>query len=55
VEASSRGWIEKGRLARIKKSPLRRPSGWLWAPPVVTNSRIYIRDEELLFCYDLRP
>ena len=25
-----------------------------WAYPVVANGRLYVRDQELLFCYDVK-
>jgi outer membrane protein assembly factor BamB len=55
VEASPEGWRERGRLQLPRESGLRRPSGGLWTHPVVANGRLYVRDQELLFCFDLRP
>lgn len=53
IEATSKGWNELGRLKLPKESTLRKPSGRLWTHPVVANGRLYIRDQELLFCYDV--
>lgn len=55
VAASPQGWQEKGRLKLPRESSQRRPSGCLWTHPVIANGRLYLRDQELLFCYDLRP
>jgi outer membrane protein assembly factor BamB len=55
VEATPRGWQEKGRLKLPQESHQRRPSGGLWTHPVIANGRLYVRDQELLFCYDLKP
>ncbi len=55
VEASPKAWIEKGRLKLPRQSNQRQPSGGLWTHPVVANKRLFIRDQELLFCYDLAP
>ncbi len=55
VEASPKGWTEKGRLKLPRESGLRQPSGCLWTHPVVSGKKLYIRDQELLFCYDLAP
>jgi outer membrane protein assembly factor BamB len=55
VQASSKGWTELGRLKLPRASDLRQPSGRLWTHPVVANKRLYIRDQQLLFCYDLAP
>ena len=55
VQATPKGWTEMGRLKLPRESELRQPSGCLWTHPVVANKRLYIRDQELLFCYDLAP
>jgi outer membrane protein assembly factor BamB len=55
VEATPKGWNEKGRLQLPKESRQRKQSGGLWTHPVVANGRLYLRDQELLFCYDLKP
>jgi outer membrane protein assembly factor BamB len=54
VEPSTEGWKEKGRLKLPRESQKRLPSGGLWTHPVIANGRLYIRDQELLFCYDVR-
>jgi outer membrane protein assembly factor BamB len=54
VEASPKGWNERGRLKLPKASGNRKPSGGVWTHPVIANGRLYVRDQELLFCYDLR-
>lgn len=55
VQASPKGWTEMGRLKLPRASALRQPNGRLWTHPVVANQRLYLRDQELLFCYDLAP
>lgn len=54
IEASKDGWKETGRLALPKQSKLRAPQGKVWAPPVVANGKLYLRDQELLFCFDVK-
>jgi outer membrane protein assembly factor BamB len=54
VEPSAEGWKEHGRLKLPRESRQRRPSGGLWTHPVVANGRLYIRDQELLFCFDVK-
>ena len=53
AEATPDGWKEKGRFELPEKSKHPRRSGKLWAHPVVTNGKLYLRDHELLFCYDV--
>lgn len=53
IEAAPTGWNEKGRFTIPQRSPNRKPSGRVWTPPVVSGGRLYLRDQELLFCYDV--
>src|SRR5262249_51192112 len=52
LEATPKGWTEKGKLKLPRESNMRRPEGRLWTHPVIANGRLYIRDQELLYCYD---
>lgn len=54
VEASLQGWNEKGRFKLPEASTKRKPSGGVWTHPVIANGRLYLRDQELLYCYELR-
>jgi outer membrane protein assembly factor BamB len=54
VEASPAGWNEKGRFKIPRETSLPRQSGRIWTHPVVANGRLYLRDQDLLFCYDVR-
>jgi hypothetical protein len=59
IDASPKGWKEHGRFEIPKKSDLpeqRRTSSnaKIWTHPVVTNGRLYLRDQEYLFCFDVR-
>ncbi|MGE3804861.1 MAG: PQQ-binding-like beta-propeller repeat protein [Gemmataceae bacterium] len=54
IEATTTGWKESGRFKIPKQSPLRKPRGKIWTPPVVANGKLYLRDQELLFCYDVK-
>ncbi|QOV89662.1 PQQ-binding-like beta-propeller repeat protein [Humisphaera borealis] len=55
VEATPAARNEKGRFQLPKESTFRQRSGGLWTHPVVANGKLYIRDQDLLFCYDLKP
>ncbi len=54
VEASPTGWKETGRFKLPKASKQRQPQGKVWTPPVVANGQLFLRDQELLFCFDVR-
>ncbi|HUR55213.1 MAG TPA: PQQ-binding-like beta-propeller repeat protein [Gemmataceae bacterium] len=53
VPAMPQGWNEVGRLVPPAKSKHPRRSGAIWAHPVIANGKLYLRDHELLFCYDI--
>jgi len=58
LEASPKDWTEKGRFALPEKSAfLKKPShknSKRWTPPVIANGKLYLRDQELIFCYDIK-
>lgn len=54
IDATPVGWKEHGRFALPMASKQRKPSGGLWTHPVVANGKLYLRDQELLFCYDVK-
>ncbi len=53
VEADPTGWKETGRFTIPEKTKVARKEGLIWTPPVVANGRLYLRDQDLLFCYDV--
>lgn len=54
VDAKPTKWTETGRVKIPQESKRRAPSGKIWTHPVVANGQLYLRDQELLFCYDVR-
>jgi outer membrane protein assembly factor BamB len=58
IEASPNGWKEKGRFTLPRSSKLPRPphtkTGNCFTHPVVADGRLYLRDQEVLLCYDVR-
>ena len=54
IEANSDNWIEKGRFRLPRMSERRAPSGRNWTHPVIANGKLYLRDQELLFCYAIK-
>jgi hypothetical protein len=53
IEASPDGWNEKGRFTLTPQTEQRSPKGRIWTHPVVSNGKLYLRDQELLFCFDV--
>lgn len=54
IAASSDGWQEHGRFTLEPQSELRSPKGRIWMHPVIANGKLYLRDQQLLHCYDIR-
>ncbi len=55
AKASPEGWTETGRLELPEKSKVHgEKGGKFWTHPVVANGKLYIRDEDLIFCYDVK-
>lgn len=54
VPAVTSGWKEQGRFKIPEQSKLRKPNGKIWTPPVVANGKLFLRDQDLIFCYDVK-
>jgi outer membrane protein assembly factor BamB len=37
-----------------EESKIRPPRGGIWTHPVIANGKLYLRDQELLFCYEVK-
>lgn len=54
VEASPTGWQERGRFTPQPQSSNRAGRGAVWTHPVISNGKLYLRDQELIYCYDVK-
>jgi len=54
IEASDQDWHEHGRFTLEPQSKIRSPKGRIWTHPVIANGRLYLRDQDLLHCYNVR-
>jgi outer membrane protein assembly factor BamB len=54
VEPSPKGYKEISRFTLPAKSKLRKVNARLWTHPVVANGCLYLRDQELVFCYKVK-
>ncbi len=54
IEASPKGYNEKGRFALPEESQMKAPSGRNWTHPVIAGGKLFLRDQELLFCYQIK-
>lgn len=53
IEASTEGWKEKSRFTLEPQSTLRKPKGKIWVHPVIVDGKLYLRDQNLVYCYDI--
>ena len=51
--ASPEGWKEYGRMEFPERTKIQTVDNLVWTHPVVANGKLYLRDHDLLFCYDL--
>jgi outer membrane protein assembly factor BamB len=49
IEPNPKQYIERGRFRQPDRSE--KPA---WAHPVVANGKLYVRDQDVLFCYDVK-
>jgi outer membrane protein assembly factor BamB len=54
AEASPEGWSEKSRFKLDPQTTIRNPQGRIWTHPVVSNGRLYLRDQDLIHCYAVK-
>ncbi len=54
IEASPNGWSEHGRFVLEPQTTNRNPKGKIWTHPVVSNGKLYLRDQEFISCFDLK-
>jgi outer membrane protein assembly factor BamB len=54
AEASPKGWSEHGRFTLDPQSTIRSSRGRIWTHPVIANGKMYLRDQELIYCYDVK-
>lgn len=53
LDASKDGWKEGGRFTLSPQTENRSPRGKIWVHPVIANGKLYLRDQELIYCYDV--
>ena len=54
AEASPAGWKEHSRFKLEPQTKIRNPQGRIWTHPVISNGKLYLRDQDLLHCYDIK-
>jgi hypothetical protein len=54
IDASPEGWKENGRFKLEPQSEIRSDRGKIWTHPVIANGMLYLRDQDHIYCYDIR-
>lgn len=54
AEATPTGWKEHGRFKLDPQSKTRSSRGMIWTHPVISNGRLYLRDQEFIYCFDVK-
>jgi outer membrane protein assembly factor BamB len=54
IEASPAGWKEHGRFKLDPQTKIRSSDGRIWTHPVISNGKLYLRDQDLVYCYDVK-
>jgi outer membrane protein assembly factor BamB len=54
VEPSDAGWRERGRFTMSPQSQKRKREGRIWTHPVVVDGKLFLKDQEILYCYDIK-
>jgi len=54
IDASPNGWKEISRFKLDPQSTIRSPDGRIWTHPVISNGRLYLRDQDLIYSYSIK-
>ena len=54
IEASPNGWAEHGRFKLDPQTAIRSSKGRIWTHPVIVDGRLYLRDQDLIYCYAVK-
>jgi len=46
--------IAKGAFTLTPQTERRDPKGRIWVHPVISNGKLYLRDQEIIYCYDIK-
>lgn len=53
IAASPDAWKEKARFTLSPQTTQRNPKGKVWTHPVISGGKLFLRDQELLSCFDV--
>ena len=53
IAATAEGWQEQGRFRLSPQTKIRANKGKIWTHPVISNGKLYLRDQDLIYCFDI--
>ncbi|MGV3485248.1 MAG: PQQ-binding-like beta-propeller repeat protein [Planctomycetaceae bacterium] len=53
VEPSRDGWKKHGEMKLPEKTKIERGNGAIWAHPIIAGQTLYLRDQDLIFAFDI--
>jgi len=53
VEPSRSGWKKCGELKLPEQTKIEREKGAIWAHPIIAGQTLYLRDQDLIFAFDI--
>ncbi len=54
VEPSSDEWLERGKLVLPEQTKIDRKQGKIWTHPVIADGKLFLRDMDLIYAYDIK-
>lgn len=54
IAATTDGWQENGRFRLSPQTKIRADKGKIWTHPVISNGKLYLRDQDLIYCFDVK-
>ncbi|MSU25473.1 MAG: polyvinylalcohol dehydrogenase [Opitutus sp.] len=54
AEASPAAWKEISRFTLSPQTKIRSDRGRIWTHPVISHGRLYLRDQDLIYCFDVK-
>ena len=54
IDASPDGWQEHGRFTLSPLSEIRKSKGHIWTHPVIVDGKLFLRDQDHFYCYDVK-
>jgi hypothetical protein len=53
IDPNTKDFTETGRFKIPETTKKERQSGKIWTHPVVSNGKLFLRDLDLVFCFDV--